>query len=485
MHRDIPNACPEGKEAARQPARRSARRLQSLLILACVQGAMAQRPMSPAGPAAMYDVDSDRDGLLDARDACPQTTYDPGFVWSACGPMDLNPANDAQPECRARERVAYLLMNDETFVTHMAFAVVTDGVLHFADAFEYIGQGQFIRNADGIHRLYRVGSTSKSVLAVAAKALEESGELALADYVRDDDGTQEFADPQRTLRDLLTHRGAFRVDNGAVHLFCYPGDLAAFWSEPDDLVSPHYDSAPYGNLGGGFNYSAFNYSLAGAYVAHRTGQPFADVLQQRVFDATGMCTATLDGARAQSTVIGNVWGVSETATMHVGPYINLFSQTDPRCEDNFYSSDALPGDPYSWQIYHLDEADAEARDPAGGVIASVIDLAHFAEALLDSYHGRGGPLSPAAIRDLWSSTSDLGCHPNCPYERYYGIGFFTDTLPGNAVHQVGHGGARPGYASAFVLRPEDDTAVCVLANADVSTVELSDLAKAILNEFQD
>ena len=61
--------------------------------------------------------------------------------------------------------------------------------------------------------------------------------------------------------------------------------------------------------------------------------------------------------------------------------------------------------------------------------------------------------------------------------------FFTDSLPGQPVEQVGHGGSRAGYASAFVLRPEDDEAVCILVNADVSTVALSDLAKAILDEF--
>ena len=52
------------------------------------------------------------------------------------------------------------------------------------------------------------------------------------------------------------------------------------------------------------------------------------------------------------------------------------------------------------------------------------------------------------------------------------------------VNQVGHGGARPGYASAFVLRPERNTAVCILANADVSTVAISILAKTILDDFR-
>lgn len=434
---------------------------------------------------AIVSIDSDHDGLPDPCDDCPVVSYTPGFDYDGCGPMDLNPDNDSDPECKARERVARLLVTDERFVTQISIAVVKGGVLHFADAFEYIGSGQFVQRPEGVHTLYRIGSTSKSMLAVAAKVMEERGELSFGDSVSDEDGTQEIGEPQRTLRDLLTHHGAFKTDYGAIHLYCYPGDLKAFWRESDDAVSPHYDTPPYGNLGGGYQYSAFNYSLAGAYLAHQAGESFAQVLQSRIFDQADMCTATLDSSRAVRTPIGNGWGVSETATMHVGPYINYYSTFDDRCADNFYSSEDLPGDPYSWQVFHLDEADAEARDPAGGVMASAIDLAHFAEALLDSYNGRGSLLSPEGIRDLWWATTDLGCATSCPYERYYGVGFFTDTLPGNPVHQVGHGGARPGFATAFVLRPQSDLAVCILANADVSTVELSDLAKAVLDDFED
>jgi CubicO group peptidase (beta-lactamase class C family) len=166
------------------------------------------------------------------------------------------------------------------------------------------------------------------------------------------------------------------------------------------------------------------------------------------------------------------------------PYINQVSPADELCEDNFYSSQDLPGDDYTWQNYHVDEADAGARDPAGGVIASVIDMAHFAKALLKSYHDPDGLLSQDGVRDLWGATTDLGCFPGCPYEPYYGVGFFTSTQPGEPVTQVGHGGSRAGYASAFVLRPEANMAVCVLANADVSTVALSDLAKTILDDAE-
>lgn len=455
-------------------------------VMAYRSPADAPRGSAPSSAASeiQAQTDSDGDGLPDGSDACPSVQYMPGFDWSGCGLMDLDPENEDAPECKARERVAHLLLNDGAFITNIAFSIVTDGIVHFADAYEYIGQGQWVHDPAGIHRLYRIGSTSKSLTAVGAKVMEEQGELLLADFVSDDDGTQQLVNGQRSLRHLLSHQGAFRQDSGSLHLFCYDGDLAEFWSDPDDLVSPHYDSATWGNLGGGFEYSAFNYSLAGAYLAHRAGTSFEEVIQTRVFDAAGMCTATLDGPRATTTPIGNDYAVSQGSVMHVGPYINQVSSTDPRCVDNFYSSDDLPGDPYTWQAYHLDEASAEARDPAGGVIASVIDQAHFAASLLQSYHGTGGLLSAQGVRDLWSATSDLDCIPNCPWERYYGIGFFTDSLPGGPITQVGHGGSRAGYTSAFVLRPETNLAVCILANADVSTVVISDLAKMILDDFE-
>lgn len=452
-------------------------------VLAPRTASVAKPPLTLAGWAGS-DADTDGDGLPDTVDPCPAVVYAPGFQSQRCGPMDLNPDNDALPECKARERVARLLFTSGVFVTNIAFSVVRNGDVHFADAFKYTGGGQYQHDPAGIHRLYRVGSTTKPMVSVAAMIMQEQGRLSLSDFVNDADGTRRTSGGQRTLRHLLSHDGAFKVDNGAIHLFCYDGNLAAFWADPDDLVSPRFTSSVYGNLGGGFQYSAFNYSLAGTYLAHAAGTSFAATLQARVFDPARMCTASFDGTRATLSAIGREPGVSQAPVMHVGPYINLVSPTDPRCIDNFYSSEDLPGDPYSWQVYHIDEAAAEARDPAGGAIASVIDLGRFAGALLDCYHGRPGAiLSQQGVRDLWRAHADLGCGSGCPYERYYGLGFFTSSVTGQVVTQVEHGGSRPGFASAFVIRPEADAAVVILANADVSTVTLSNLAKTILNDF--
>ncbi|MCB9846261.1 MAG: beta-lactamase family protein [Phycisphaeraceae bacterium] len=448
----------------------------------CLVAALAGSAL--AQPTRWAELDSDRDGLPDSRDGCPWITYEPGFDWADCAAMDLNPDNDASAACKARERIANYLVHDDAFMTHIAFSIVVNGELHFADSFTYLGGGQFVRDPDGINRLYRIGSTTKPIVALTAMILQEEGVLSLDDWVNDDDGSQILQGGERRLRHLLAHQGAFKVDNGAAHLFCYPGDLAAFWADPNDLISPHYDSAVYGNLGGGYNYSAFNYSLAGAYLANRTGELFEQVVQSRVFDAAGMCTASFDGARAVSTYRGREPGVSQAASMHIGPYINLIAPEDEKCDDNFYSSEDVYGDNYTWQYYHLDETDGEARDPAGGVIASVIDMAHFAEALLACYNRVDGLVSQQHIRELWEPTHDFGCAGNCPYERYYAMGMFVDTQAGLPIHQVQHGGSRAGFASAFVLRPEDNSAVCILTNADASTVEIAALARQILDDFE-
>jgi len=125
--------------------------------------------------------DSDLDGLPDRSDDCPNVSYWPGFDGTVCGPMDLDPLNDPQPECKARERVARFLINDPTFITHIAFSIVKDGQLHFADSFEYVGGGQFVHDPDGIYRLFKIGSTSKSIVATTAKIMEH-GSLTIQDF---------------------------------------------------------------------------------------------------------------------------------------------------------------------------------------------------------------------------------------------------------------------------------------------------------------
>jgi CubicO group peptidase (beta-lactamase class C family) len=185
-----------------------------------------------------FGQDSDRDGLPDATDTVPSVSYTPGFAATNCAAMDLDPSNDSDPECKARERVAGFLASQQGFVQKIAFSVVKSGEVHFADAFARNTSGQVIHDPGGIHRLFRIGSTTKSMTAVAAKVLEERAKLSLTDYVSDDDASRLTVGGKRTLRHLLSHQGAFKLDTGHIYLFGYPGTLQAFWKEKGDSVSP-------------------------------------------------------------------------------------------------------------------------------------------------------------------------------------------------------------------------------------------------------
>ena len=437
-----------------------------------------------ASAATLAAQDADGDGLPDQQDSVPRVSYVPLFDARSCPPLDLDPSNNPTPQGMARERVARFLANESSPATRIAFAIVVDGSVHFADAFERLPNRSIRRDPQSIHRLFRVGSTTKPLVSVAAKILEEKRVLSFADFVDDADGTQKLSGGQVTLRQLLTHRGAFKRGDGHIYMYCFPGNLRAFWMVQDEFVSPRYGSSRFGNLAGGFEYSGFNYGLAGAYLEHKTGLAFDQVLQRYVFDRTRMATASLDAARAHKARIGGTVGTTKTSQMHVGPFVNLTAPTDPNAIDNYYSSNDVYGvSQYSQQSYRLDECAADARDPAGGVVASVIDLAHFARELIAAYHGRSALLTRAGLLDLWAPTHDYNCGSGCPYQRYYATGFFTGTPKGQPVVEVEHGGSRAGYNSVFVIRPEARTAISILVNANVDLLEMNRVGKRVLDDL--
>jgi len=92
-----------------------------LITTAIVTPTLAQwSPPTPPHMSLSAPIDTDRDGIPDECDTCPRVIFDPGFDWKPCAPMDLNPDNDPQPECKARERVARLIFDSGVFVTRIA-----------------------------------------------------------------------------------------------------------------------------------------------------------------------------------------------------------------------------------------------------------------------------------------------------------------------------------------------------------------------------
>jgi CubicO group peptidase (beta-lactamase class C family) len=156
-------------------------------------------------------------------------------------------------------------------------------------------------------------------------------------------------------------------------------------------------------------YSNLGAALLGQLLAERGGVDFGVLLQQRIFTPVGMHGASVATMRHKATP-----GWSDTG---------------------------LPRQPWVMHGYA----------PAGGVIATIGDLAKLAVALL----GQTAPgyLSTAAIPGV------LSARPN----RRSGMFWIIDPLP-TGGSMTWHNGATGGYSSFFALFPDTRQAVVVLAN---------------------
>ncbi|PPF91816.1 serine hydrolase, partial [Pseudoclavibacter sp. RFBJ3] len=142
---------------------------------------------------------------------------------------------------------------------------------------------------DPQHTLFRIGSISKIVTATAVMQLVEQGRLALDAPVQDSlDFTLDTSfEKPITLRHLLTHTAGF--EDKIAGVIAGPGENATSLRDAVTIDPPEQIAEP----GTTPAYSNYSNGLA-AYVVERTvGVGYADYVQEHVFDAVGMSTATL------------------------------------------------------------------------------------------------------------------------------------------------------------------------------------------------
>jgi CubicO group peptidase (beta-lactamase class C family) len=282
--------------------------------------------------------------------------------------------------------------------------------------------------------LFRLASTSKPLLALAALRLVEQGKLELDQpivqkvpyFTRAD----ALAARAITLRQLLNHTAGIpdyalapcSTDNESIqHFFMAHGR--------DPLTSPP---------GWFSNYSNHGYALAAAAIAEASGQPFERAVGELVFSPLGMKTATYDGELAKTL---------DHATGHDGE-----------------------GRPQPFPM-----ADCEPSHAAGGVYANVVDFARVLEVLLER---DGRLLSSATLEQMQRAEPDLADLAErtragggtVPPDAGWGLGLQIRKYRG--VKVVGHSGVSAGYSADFVVVPELGLASVALANSQQAPVQL-------------
>jgi CubicO group peptidase (beta-lactamase class C family) len=264
--------------------------------------------------------------------------------------------------------------------------------------------------------LFRLGSTTKMFTAAALVTLAEEGKLKL------DEPIGKYAkglSPKiagLTAHQLLSHTAGLKDD---AQMFGRHDDEAL-----GDTVRALKDDFLFAAPGKIYSYSNPGYWLSGYLIEAAGGEPYADVLDERLFKPIGMQRTTLRPTTAMTWPLAQGHDVS--------------GRDKPRVVRPF--------------------ADNAGNWPAGSIFSSVNDLSRFVIAFMNGGQIEGKQvLSPSLIKQLSSSQAD---QPGSEWKYGYGLAIGKN----RGVRMVEHGGARSGYGSLIRMAPDHRFAVIILVN---------------------
>jgi CubicO group peptidase (beta-lactamase class C family) len=282
--------------------------------------------------------------------------------------------------------------------------------------------------------LYRLGSISKPITAVAILQLFERGKLDL------DAPVQKYcpAFPQKdspiTSRQLLAHLGGIRHYNqdgkGDV-----PEDSARHFASMEESLQLFASDPLVAKPGTQFHYSTYGYTLLGCVLEGASSQKYVDFVRENV-----LRPAAMEHTQA----------------------------------DDFFAII-----PHRTRWYHRDKSgavrnagvlDSSYKIPGGGLISSANDMANFEAAIL------AGKLLKPATQETMLTRQRTADGKFTGYALGWGV---TDKF---GIHTVGHDGGQQGTSTSILIAPQKSAGVVVLTNMDNLDADrlAGDLLKIVL-----
>ncbi|GAA3529930.1 serine hydrolase [Aeromicrobium flavum] len=305
----------------------------------------------------------------------------------------------------------------------VAAAVVHDGALHWSGA---VGT---VDGRDGAPATtstqYRIGSITKTFVAVEVLRLRDEGRLDLADRI--DRHLPDVPFGHVTVAQLLTHTSGLQAEtNGAWWERTPGGDWGELIGSGLGLVH---------TPGTRFHYSNVGFAVLGRLVGVLRGTSWFDAIRAGILEPLGM------GGVTQAPAAGAAVGLSHHP-----------------------SDGRLMVEPHH---------DAGAMAPAGQLWASADELARWAAFA-------AGDTGDVLASSTWTEMAvplAVDDRPGVPWATAQGLGW--RVWPGTGSGRwVGHGGSMPGFLATAIAEPESGWGVVVLAN---DTLRLGDLATRLLD----
>lgn len=264
---------------------------------------------------------------------------------------------------------------------------------------------------------YRIGSITKTFVAVAVMRLRDEGSLALGDGIGEH--LEELSELPVTIGQLLSHTSGLRAETPGPWWERTPGGpfagLVSSALGPKDLLC---------RPGRRFHYSNVGYAVLGELVARRRAAPFDQVLAAELLEPLGM---------------------TRTTTRPEPPHAR-----------------GLAVHPHADVVLDEPEHDAHAMAPAGQLWSTIDDLALWSQVLSG---GRPDILSQESAAEM-SEPIGLIDLPDRPWTGAYGLGLQVSNHGGS--RRFGHTGAMPGHWAIVLVDAKTGYSVVALSNSTYS-----------------
>jgi beta-lactamase class C len=319
-----------------------------------------------------------------------------------------------------------IALTQEANTPGAAIAVVQDSSIVFLKPYGVKKAGS--SDPVDVNTVFRIASVSKCFAAFLTGILVEDSVFSWDNHVIDYVPNFSLKSPEEThrlcIRNVLSHTTGLpyhaytnMVEEGIAL------DSMLSWLKNVKLAS---------KVGDEYSYQNVAYSLIGPVIQSATGKTFESLMQEKVFRPLKMKTASID----YTSIMQN-----PNVAM---PHLRRSRQWRPaKITDTYYNV-----------------------APAGGINASISDMAQWMIALLGN---REDVITKKTLNDLYTPVVKARSK-NRNYGRmhrlsdsFYGLGWRILYYPNDTL--IYHGGYVNGYRSEVALNPHDNIAVCILANA--------------------
>ena len=217
----------------------------------------------------------------------------------------------------------------------VAVVVVKDGATVFQRGYG-VADVTTGRAVDPERTLFRIGSVSKALTALAVTRLIDDGRLArdtdVSEYV-DNIANLSASDAPVTIEHLLTHTAGFDQIGLDRHVWDLDESLAARKAKRPSLEA----FLENGNLrrvtppGERFRYDTYGITLAGLVLAKATGRSYAEAMQQELFAPLGMTRSFVeaDDAHIGDLATGYGWQDSAYVAQPYEVYVTTACSSSP------------------------------------------------------------------------------------------------------------------------------------------------------------